>query len=208
MKTIKTVGVALVVIAGLFFAVVFGINKFLAVDDLKGCGPTPSSKTGCQTADAIVAISGGDTAARTKEAIALYKNGWGNKLIFSGAAADTSGPSNAEVMERQAINAGVDTSDIVTESISKTTTENAAETSNIFTEHQIKSAIVVTSAYHERRAMLEFNKRALGVKISGHPVANDKQWSKHWWLSATGWSLAIPETVRSLVLMISGKELS
>lgn len=208
MKAVKKVSIAIIVIVGLLFATIFGISKFLAVDDLRDCGDMPSSKVGCQEADAIVAISGGDTVARTDEAISLYKKGWGSKLIFSGAAADTSGPSNAEVMERQAIRAGVSTSDIVTESISKTTTENATETSNIFAEHHIKSAILVTSAYHERRAILEFDKRALGVKIRGHPVANDKQWGRYWWLSATGWSLAIPETVRSLVLMIGGKELS
>ncbi len=202
MKPIKTILITSVIVVGLFFGLVFGITAFLTVDDLKDCGTIPSEKTGCQSADAIVAISGGDTSARTAEAITLYQNGWSRRLIFSGAAADTSGPSNAEVMKAQAIAAGIPASDIVTESVSKTTTENAAETSNIFEEHGVKSAILVTSAYHERRAILEFDKRALGVKIRGHPVARDKQWNSHWWLSATGWSLAVPETIRSIILMV------
>lgn len=206
MKTVKTILTVVAVMAVLFFVLVFGITKFLAVDDLKKCDEAPSAKEGCQAADAIVAVSGGDTSARTAEAIKLYQNGWATKLIFSGAAADTSGPSNAEVMEAQAIEAGVPTSDIVTESISKTTTENATETSDIFAQHNVKSAILVTSAYHERRAILEFDRRALGVKIRGHPVASDKQWDAHWWLTSTGWSLAMPETVRSLILMGGGPE--
>lgn len=206
MKKTKTVLIAIGIAVLLFFAIVLFMTKFLAVDDLRGCEAAPSAKEGCQAADAIVAISGGDTSARTDEAIKLYQNGWARKLIFSGAAADTSGPSNAEVMEARAIEAGVPTSDIVTESLSKTTMENASETSNIFADHNVTSAILVTSAYHERRAMLEFDRRALGVKIRGHPVASDKQWDAHWWLTATGWSLAVPETVRSLILMAGGPE--
>ena len=84
MKFIKII----VLIIVIFFGIVWAISSYLGVDDLKHCDATPSSKKGCGAADAIVAISGGDTSARTSEAIKLYKNGWGNILIFSGAAAD------------------------------------------------------------------------------------------------------------------------
>ncbi len=195
---------ALLIILAIFFLTIWMISSYLGVDDLRGCDVRPSSKTGCEAADAIVAVSGGDTNARAAEAIKLYQNGWGQVLIFSGAAADKSGPSNAEVMRQQALDAGVDPVDIITESVSETTTQNAAETTNIFNKHNIKSAILVTSAYHERRAMLEFDKRALGVEIRGHPVATDKQWGPYWWLTPGGWALAMPETVRSLILSTGG----
>lgn len=187
-----------------FFAIVWGINSYLHVDNLHGCGSTPSSKKGCQPADAVVAISGGDTSARAAEAIKLYQNGWGQMLIFSGAAADKTGPSNARVMEEQAIAAGVDPSVIILDETSETTAQNASETSNIFKQHGITSAILVTSAYHERRAMLEFNKRATGVTIRGHPVATDNQWGPFWWATPVGWSLAVSETVHSLILSAGG----
>lgn len=196
----KTCLKCVLIVVAVFFGLVWGISAYLSVDDLRYCSTTPSAKTGCQAADAVVAISGGDTSARAAEAIRLFQNGWGRVLIFSGAAADKSGPSNAQVMARQAIAAGVNPANIITENASETTTENAAETTNIFKQNGITSAIVVTSAYHERRAMLEFDRRALGVAIRGHPVSTDKQWNRWWWLTPTGWSLAIPETVRSLVL--------
>lgn len=200
MKIIK----AIVLVVVVFFGIVWAISSYLGVDDLKSCGSTPSSKKGCGAADAIVAISGGDTSARTNEAIKLYKNGWGGVLIFSGAAADKSGPSNAKVMEEQAIADGVDPNNIIIDEVSETTAQNATETSNIFKEHGITSAILVTSAYHERRAMLEFDKRATGVKIRGHPVATDDQWGPFWWATPVGWSLAIPETIHSLILSTGG----
>ena len=200
MKLVKIISTVLVI----FFLLVWVISSYLGVDDLKKCGNAPSATSGCEVADAIVAVSGGDTAARTEEAIALYKHGWGNLLIFSGAAADKSGPSNARAMQAQAIEAGIDPTHIIIDEESETTLENALETSNIFKSKSISSAIIVTSAYHERRALLEFERKAGNVKLRGHPVAADNQWGPLWWLTVTGWSLAIPEVVQSLILAAGG----
>jgi uncharacterized SAM-binding protein YcdF (DUF218 family) len=184
----------------------WAIGSYLSPDDLKKCGAAPSDVNGCGKADAIVAVSGGDTAARTAEAIKLYKNGWADTLIFSGAAADKSGPSNAEVMREQAIDAGIEPGVIIIEGNSQTTTENAVQTTSIFEQNDIKSAIIVTSAYHERRATLEFQRRASDISLRSHPVATDKQWNQWWWLTPSGWMLAIPELVKSLILSTGGVE--
>lgn len=200
MKLLKIIAAVAVV----FALLVWGISSYLGVNDLAKCDISPSSKKGCEPADAVVAISGGDTSARAEEAIKLYKNGWGQFLIFSGAAADKSGPSNAKVMEQQAIEEGVDPNVIIIEETSETTKENAEETSSIFETRGIKSAIIVTSSYHERRALLEFGRRAPGVALRGHPVAEDNQWGPLWWLTPTGWVLAIPEVVHSFILSTGG----
>jgi len=81
--------------AGLAAAFFFGVGYYLSPQD-------PLAKS-----DAIVAISGGETDARTAEAIKLYKDGLSPVIIFSGAAADPNGPSNAQTMARTAIAAGV-----------------------------------------------------------------------------------------------------
>lgn len=186
-------------VALLFISLVIGIGVYLHVDDLAECGDIPTFQTStCQPADAIVAISGGDTTARTKEAVELYKNGWGSKLIFSGAAQDKSGPSNAEAMRRIALSNGVPNSDIITEEYGATTKQNAENTQNILTENEIESVILVTSGYHQRRAGLEFMARSSGgVSVRNHPVADDNQWSSGWWwLTPSGWYLAISELVK------------
>jgi len=177
--------------------VISGISAYLGPDGLSNCDPYPSSKPDCQADDAIVAISGGDTQARTQQAIELYKNGWAPLLVFSGAAADKSGPSNAEAMEQQALAAGVPRSDILLDETSATTKQNAANSIDIFEQHHISSVILVTSAYHQRRAGLEFGKRADNkIKIVNHPVKTDDQWSKWWWLTPTGWYLAVSEMMK------------
>ena len=184
--------------------VVIGLTIYLGPDDLSGCGMTPTSQSPCQTADAIVAVSGGDTTARAQEAIKLYQNGWAPKLIFSGAAQDKSGPSNAAVMRREAQAAGVPAEDILTEEYSDTTKQNAENTQSIFASHHIKSVILVTSAYHQRRASLEFNARSNGVILRNHPVPQDDQWSVLWWFTPVGWFLAVSEFVKIIIFYLGG----
>ncbi|MDK2899217.1 MAG: hypothetical protein PWQ10_404 [Patescibacteria group bacterium] len=180
----------LIIYGILAVAIVLGLGFYLGPDDLRNCGKSPSTTINCQTVDAVVAISGGDTKARTNEAIALYKNGWTNILIFSGAAQDKSGPSNAAAMKTIAINAGVPASAILIDEYSETTRQNAENSQVIFTDNNIKSIILVTSGYHQRRASLEFNKYANNVKVLNHPSKNDKDWSTLWWMTPYGWYLA------------------
>ncbi|MFZ1458632.1 MAG: YdcF family protein [Candidatus Saccharimonadales bacterium] len=190
---------SMAVIAGL---VIFVVPSYLGPDDLKDCAkPQPGT---CAAADAIVAISGGDTTARTGEAIKLYKEGWGNRLIFSGAAADKTGLSNALAMKKYALGLGVPESDISIEEFSQTTAENAVNTGLFIHDNNIKRIILVTSAYHQKRASLEFRAR-LGsdVEIINHPVAHDRQWGEWWWATPSGLWLAFSELVKILIFYVT-----
>lgn len=173
---------------------ILGIGAYLSPDGLDDCKAQPSNGPDCQKVDAVVAISGGDTTARTAQAISMYNNGWADWLVLSGAAADKAGPSNAEAMKRQAVQEGISESAILIDETSENTRQNAANTADLFKEHDIQSVILVTSAYHQRRAGLEFGERAgNAVKIINHPVANDNQWSSLWWATPVGWWLALSE---------------
>lgn len=186
-------------------AIIFGLTVYLGPDDLAKCNERPGETSPCQAADAIVAISGGDTLSRAREAIGLYQKGWAPKLIFSGAAQDKSGPSNAEVMRQTAIDAGVPEADIITENEGETTKQNAENTQDLLEQNKVTSVILVTSGYHQRRASLEFNKRAAGlVQVRNHPVASDRQWSHLWWLTPTGWYLAGSEVVKVIAFYVGG----
>lgn len=185
-------------------AVIVGISLFLTPNNLLKCGDTPSSDEDCAKADTIIAVSGGDTAARTQKAINLYKNGWADRLIFSGAASDKSGPSNAEVMRKQALDNGVPASAILIEETSETTKENAENTRDILQVERIESAILVTSRYHMKRAMLEFQNRAPSIEFRASPADVDNQWSTWWWTTPYGWFLAVGEMVKIIVFYLGG----
>ena len=192
-------------IAGFFLIVFALIPGFLGPDDLAGCGAEPSDSGKCATADVIVAVSGGDTDSRAAEAINLYKNGWAPKVIFSGAAEDKSGPSNATIMARQAMSAGVPAVDISTDNDSNNTEQNANNTETIIANLHAKRMILVTSAYHQRRAYMEFHQKlGDGVTVVNHPAPLDNGWSKFWWLTPNGWFLALGELARIIFLMFQG----
>lgn len=189
----------LLMIVGLAVFVIAAVTIYLSPDSLRHC-TAPESAGACARADAIVTVSGGDTNARVDEAVHLYKEGWADTLIFSGAAADKSGPSNAEAMERRALGAGVPKDKILVEELSRTTAENAQNTSQFIAEQSVTRIILVTSAYHQRRAYLEFG-QTLGpaVTILNHPAASDRQWNGiWWWTTGRGWWLAGSELIKIL----------
>lgn len=181
-------------------AIILGISLYLQPNDFYGCGAEPAGAIGkCSGADAIVVVSGGDTNARTDAGIQLYENGWAETLIFSGAAQDKSGPSNAAAMRVRAIQAGVSPDNILIEELSESTQENAENTQSIFTENGYKKIILVTSGYHMRRSVIEFERRAENVTILSRPLMSDQDWSVWWWVTPRGWWLSIGEIVKIIV---------
>lgn len=177
-------------------AIIVGISWFLAPDSLLKCGQSPGDAKKCHAADAVIAVSGGDTSARTQQAIDLYKQGWAPLLIFSGAALDKSGPSNASVMQTQALKQGVPKEAIIIEEHSATTRENAENTSKILRAQNVEDAIVVSSSYHMKRTLLEFRDQSPKVNFRAHPTNTDEQWSVWWWTTPRGWYLALSEVVK------------
>lgn len=195
MKTAIIIIITLIVVT-------IGLSIFLQPNDFRLCpmGEKPISREGCKAVDAIVTVSGGDTTARTNHAISLYKNEWAPLLIFSGAAQDKTGPSNALAMRKLAIDAGVPAGDILIEEDSANTQQNAENTNQLLAEYDIKSVILVTSGYHQRRASLEFNRKLNdGVTIQNSPTS-DKDWNWYWWATPRGWWLAGGEFIKIIAL--------
>lgn len=188
-------------IAAFFVAVSF----YLQPNDFIGCSQTPLDGTQrCEKVDAIVVVSGGDTIARTDEGIRLFNNGWADAVIFSGAAQDKSGPSNAAAMRSHALLSGVPASAIFLDEYAETTEQNALNTLSIFEQEGFDKVILVTSGYHQRRASLEFEKRASTVQILNHPLMSDQDWSVWWWLTPRGWWLAGGEIVKIIAFYVQG----
>lgn len=194
-----------IIVAILFVFILssFVVSVYLGPDALRFCG-APTETGDCRKADAVVVVSGGDTKARTDEAIRLYHRGYAPMVVFSGAAADKSGPSNAKTMQRRAVDSGVPSTATIMEENSETTGENAKNTMEILKDRGYKSIILVTSAYHQRRALLEFNHYGGGIDTRPHPVAEDKDWNRYWFLTPWGWNLAISEVIKSAVATAGG----
>jgi len=192
----KLVGIILggvAVFVAMLLALALGIGYFLAPQNFLA------------KVDAIVAISGGETSARAEEAVQLYKAGYAPTIIYSGAALDTSGPSNAKVMEDQAEADGVDASHILIDETSDDTSENATNVALIMKDHNIHSIILVTSPYHQRRASISFHQAlGAGAVIINHS-AFDQNWSRsRWWLHAYNYPITLDELQKTVFLLLTG----
>jgi uncharacterized SAM-binding protein YcdF (DUF218 family) len=162
------VGILLMIAGGVTAFLLIG--SWLAVED-------PLAKV-----DAIVAISG-DTGARADTAIALWKQGYAPLIVFSGAALDPESVSSAELMRREAVRQGVPEAATIIEPSSTTTEENATEVAKLMTQRHLRSAILVTSPYHQRRAAVEFGRafEPSGLVFRNYP-ARDPEWNALlWW---------------------------
>ena len=133
------------------------------------------------SADAIVLLGGavrGHThmgrttdlnqhADRLVYAAELYKAGKSNRVILSGGSAQGD-RSEAEQMQDLLLIMGVSARDLVLEERSRTTYENAVFTARMLNERGLDTVLLVTSAYHMRRAEGVF--KAQGVRVIAAPT--------------------------------------
>ena len=186
--------------------IIFGLLLIVGVVGFFTLGFYLSPQSPLAKADAIVAISGGDTDARTTTAVQLYHDGWASHIIFSGAALDANSPSNALVMATAAEAQGIPSSAIALDETSTNTRENAINVKRIIDTQDDHSIILVTSPYHQRRADIVF-RRTLGtaIHIENHSSI-DQGWRRSdWWATAESRSLTLSELQKVIYELVSGK---
>lgn len=182
----------LIIAATVAVLAVVGINYILTDDDLAGC-TAPGVSEACPKSDVIVAVSGGDTAARARKAAQLYLDGWASKIIYSGDSADPMAVSNAAEMKKIAISMNVPARNILVEEKSTNTAENATYTMKLLDEMDARKVILVSSPYHTRRVKLNFIKASdTDTMRFMTSTADDEAWHK-WYLKASGWQIAVNE---------------
>lgn len=182
----------LIIVVGLVGLLFVGLPYYLAPQDK------------LVKADAIVAISGGETTSRTLGAVKLYDEGYAPTIIFSGAASDPTSVSNAAAMKQIAVKSGVPAGDILIEEDSVDTYENAQNTARIIKDKGMTSIILVTSPYHQRRASIEF-KRALGkqFKVIDHSTSDENWRRSAWWKNNYSLNLTLSEFQKIMFLYLS-----
>ncbi|MCD8561704.1 YdcF family protein [Candidatus Saccharibacteria bacterium] len=104
-------------------------------------------------------------------------------------------------MKQQALASGVPEGAILIDEEARNTQQNAENAQNLITENDYGDVILVTSGYHQRRADLEFEKRAEGVTIRNYPI-QDSDWHWFWWLTPRGWWLAGGEMAKIIAFYL------
>jgi len=94
---------------------------------------------------------------RTEKAAQLYKKGRVKKVIFSGGFKTRKDLSEAKFMADIAVKKGIPKKSIILEEKSNTTIGNAYYCNKIMKNKRFKSAIIITSPDHMRRAKYIFS---------------------------------------------------
>ena len=186
------------ILAFICLVVVFIVRTTLIIIDKNRLNEIlPNYKKGecSQKIDAVIAISGGNTALRTREAIEIFKSVEAKKLIFSGANSNPKVLSDARQMANLARKQGILEEEILLEEKAQNTHQNAQFTAKIIKQNGYKRVTLTTSKYHQTRARLEFEKalEGSGVEVISAPVLNDPDWNEFWWTNLRGWYLSMSE---------------
>ena len=200
MKKFWRISVSLVIALGVWIPLASGLANRLAVEQ-----PLPE-------ADAILVLSGSATyIERTQKAAELYQQGIAPRILLTSdgtragwSRSEERNPSFVELARASLIERGVDPNAI--EILSETATGTIYEARILrkkLDETGWQKVLIVTSAYHTRRALWTFEKvlaeseKKTEIGIVSAPFGQQTPSPNSWWLSPFGWSLVAGEYVKS-----------
>lgn len=166
-------------------------------------------------ADALVVLSGSsDYVERTRRAAQLFGEGRAPKVILTNDGLPSGwsetlrrNPLFVERAEEELRRAGVSQENIVVirQPVSSTHSE-ALQLRAHATANGLRSILVVTSAYHSRRALWTLRRvfRDTSLEVGLAPVVLDRQSISPftWWLSSRGWRAVAGEYVKHAYYLI------
>jgi uncharacterized SAM-binding protein YcdF (DUF218 family) len=133
-------------------------------------------------ADAIVALAGDYRSNREKRAAELWLQGWGEYVVVSGMSYAW-GFHTGEAARKYVMSLGVPGEKIFMISENLNTRAEARALDDLMRERGWNSAIVVTAAFHSRRATYTIERAAPGRSFYSSPVpAGSPEWTpRAWW---------------------------
>lgn len=164
-----------------------------------------------EKADVIVVLGGSSVfIERTQKAAQLFKQGIAPKIILTNDGTNAGwskkewrNPPYVELAKQSLIGQGVpdEAIEILPEQVNGTVDE-AELLQKKARENGWKSVLIVTSAYHTRRALWTFEKvfaeTETAMGIASAPTGQQTPSPFYWWLMPKGWQMVAGEYVKSL----------
>ena len=144
-------------------------------------------------ADGIVVLTGG--ASRVTDALELLASGRGKRLLITGV---NPGTTTGDIA-RQTVDYGRLLNCCVDLDYSALNTlGNAVQARRWALDHDFKSLIVVTSAYHMPRALAELAHQLPDAVLTPYPVVSDRLRIEPWWSNGETTKLVLSEYLKYL----------
>jgi uncharacterized SAM-binding protein YcdF (DUF218 family) len=169
-----------------------------------------------ERADLIVVLGGAAAyRERAQHAARLFKEGRAPLVVltFDGtragwSQAEQTNPPFVQLAREELLRAGVPAASVgVLPGLVESTHEEAARVCEFAAARGARSVLVVTSAYHSRRALWTFRRAARGrdlaVGLSPAPAGGQTPSAAFWWLRPAGWRQVAAEYPKLIYYRIS-----
>lgn len=202
-KIVIGFAILLILAATQYKALLTAYASFYTIDN-----PTRGDNT------AIVILSGGD-ATRIPKGLEIYKEGYGTRLLLT-----TERPRNSQVAQifLSKMELAEEISKIVNipakfelvpslKGGATSTFDEAIDLLSFCLQENIKHLIIVTDAFHSRRALYAFKKifSNQSIKLEASAASNELFNEKNWWHSDVGISAYVLEPIKFAVYLFSNK---
>ena len=161
------------------------LGVFLVVDD------------GLRRSDAVVVLSGDSNRERLDTAIAIRRRGLAERIIaLTGTSSDLDDEEPG--IRRDAERGGLDGGQVVVARGAHSTADDAAIAAEVMKAGGWRSAIVVTSPFHTRRARWTFLRTwsRLGLVLAVHPSRDPRFDPQRWWTDKRNTQAVVLEYVK------------
>ena len=165
----------------------------------------------------IVVLAGG-IVTRLPKALELYEKGYGKRVLLTSERRLNSRlahlfSANEQVAQKiaQALNVQVELEVVPSLKGGATSTfDEAYDLLAFCSKEKLKHLIIVTDAFHTRRALYAFKKVFQGsdIKVEASAAINDIYSEENWWRSDRGISAYLLEPVKFVVYLLSDKNVS
>jgi uncharacterized SAM-binding protein YcdF (DUF218 family) len=152
-----------------------------------------------ERADAVIAISGDGTGERAGLAAQIVRQGYGEWFIASGSR----GKSTWDMVD-VALAAGIARERILVDDQAESTLENAEHSAALMGARGLRSAIVVSSTYHTRRAAWVFRSVFLprGLRVRTTATENAYFIMREWWKRPDDRAFVLREYAKLLAFVV------
>ncbi len=165
--------------------------------------------------DAPIVVLSGGYATRIPKALELYEKGYGKRVLLTSER-----PLNSRVAHlfltneqqaqkiAQALNVQVEFEVVPSLKGGATSTfDEAYDLLAFCSKEKLKHLIIVTDAFHTRRALYAFKKVFQGsdIKVEASAAINDIYSEENWWRSDKGISAYLLEPVKFVVYLLSNR---
>lgn len=168
---------------------------------LQGAGDFLVVEDPIQPADAAIAVSG-NGRERVETAAALVRQGAARWLILSGGPPGL--PGSAVELVRYAREAGADPEIVLADDGATSTVGNAERSAAVMEARGLRSAILVTSPYHMRRAILIFRSvfGPRGLSVRAFPARQAFFDPHRWWTRRQDRALVVREYLKLAAFLV------